>query len=616
MKALRPLKNLHRSFRMRLFVALSLMIFIFIPVTGYFSYRQALKAVENQMQHYAISTASQISERIRQFLSQHMDTARLIKAFMEKGMIRVNNQQELVGYFNLLKQDHPAFVNVYFGEQNGDFTMVPPQRPEIHKVFDPRSRPWYRGAAAAGGPHWTDVYLFASTQSPGITASVPIYDNSGALLGVCGIDIDLSTFSRFLQTIKIENQGYAYIIENRYGRVIAHPDLVCRTWDSLHLQLLSTCLTELKAAGRQFGLTAFQGAYFFTAYVDYPQSDWTVGVTLPMTEFLSHVQTIKKTTVSMAVVGMVLAAMLSYLITLTIVNPLKALRQGIERISDGDMDHKVYPTNLDIADALALSFNQMAASLKESRSALKQTYIELAEKEKMAALGHMTASIAHELKNPLGVILGSAQVVANSDRPLAMREEAARFIVDETERLDNTLRAFLAFARPASPVFVPVNMIQILEDLLAAIESQMNAKGITVVKQLDGGSPPCLADKDQIRQVFWNILLNAMQAMREGGCLTIAASAGDRPGHAAVLPGTAGSSALVVTISDNGPGIAPELIDTIFDPFVSHREDGVGLGLSIVRQILRLHSADIRVTSPPGGGACFTVTFNCSKDRP
>lgn len=606
------------SLQFRLFLALALIISIFIPGTGYFSYFQARNAVEKQMRHYAISTAAQNAERISQFLSKIMDNARLIKASLENGMIDIDNSTELINYFYLLKRSHPEFVNVQYGDSKGRFTMVPAQSPEIYKIFDPRIRPWYLGAVAAKGEHWTDVYIFASSQKPGITASLPIYKEN-ILQGVCGIDIDLSTFSQFLKGMKLEDQGYAYIIENKHGRVIAHPDLIQRAWDPIHIELLSTCLADLKAAGKQFGSTSFQGEYFYTAYTDYPDNNWTVGVTLPMTEFLRHIQSIKNTTISMVVVAMVLCCILSYLFTLSTVIQLKALRKGIERISSGDLDYHVDPPGLDIADALAHSFNQMAASLRKSQQELKRTYLELAEKEKMAALGLMTAGIAHELKNPLGIILGSAQVVANQDRPWSMREEAADFIIQEIERLNKTLKAFLDFSKPAPPCFSIADPIALLEETLAATEAQLNDNGIEVQRALDSEKGQCRVDKDQIRQVLWNIILNAAQAMPGGGCLRVAA------GYESIESDTATPCTedlhgepvrqLVMAITDNGQGMAPDQIDNILEPFVSYRSDGIGLGLSIVNQILKLHQAKIEVTSKLNHGTTFTLKFPCVKNH-
>jgi signal transduction histidine kinase len=608
--------RLKNSFQVRLFVALTIIVLIFIPGTGYFSYLHARKAVENQMQNYAIGTASQIAERIRQFLSQHMNSARLIKAFIETRMINPDMPKELMDYFYLLKGDHPEFVNIYYGNQRGDFTMVPPQSPEVYKTFDPRGRPWYKGAITAKGENWTHVYLFASTQNPGITASIPIYNKDlGIIEGVCGIDIDLSTFSKFLEGIKIENQGYAYVIENEYGCVIAHPDLAQRSWDPLHIELLSACLTDLKAAGKRAGLTAFHGEYFLTAYSDYPENDWTVGVTLPMTEFLSHIQSIEKATISLVLIGMLLCSMLSYLLMLAITRPLNGLQQGIRRLSSGDLDYHVDPPGLDFADALAYSYNQMAASLRLSQQELKRTNFELVEKEKMAALGQMTAGIAHELKNPLGVILGSAQVVANTERPMEMREEAARFIIHEIGRLDKTIKSFLAFSKPAPPDFTAVDLNQLLEETLAATEAQMVQRKITVEKNLTTESLRCQVDKDQIRQVFWNILINAVQAMPEGGCMQIASYYRMKEmcydaSEASCIP-LGPMHQLVITFTDSGVGISDDQLQKIFDPFVSYRSGGIGLGLSIVMQVLKLHHADIAIDSGIDEGTTFTLIFPC-----
>ena len=614
-----PFVRFQNSFQIRVFLSLALIITIFIPGTGYMSYFQARKAIEKQMRHYSINMSVQIAVQIRQFLSKHMENVRLTKAFLEKKIIDVHDKVAPIEYFYILKKNHPEFANVYFGSREGLFVMVPPQRPEIYKLYDPRTRPWYKGAIATGGEHWTNVYLFASSQNPGITASCPIYNDKREAIGVCGIDIDLSTFSRFLQNIKIDNQGYAYVIENKHGRVIAHPDLTQQATHAMHIDLLSTCLSDLKSTGKQFGSTIFREKEFFSAYTDYPEMGWSVGVTFPMNELLRYVQTIRKTIVSSVAAAMVLCFMLSYFLTITIVRPLKALQVGIERVSSGDLDFSVKPPKLDIAEALANSFNRMAQSLKDSQLALERTYIESMENEKMAALGHMTAGIAHELKNPLGVILGAAQVVANAKRPMEMREEAARFIIDETERLDKSLTAFLAFSKPALPVFSPTDVVELLEDTLSAMKPRMNNKNIEVIEETTSEKRYCQADSSQIRQVFLNILINASQAMPDGGKLRVNASYRSKEEQEAKTYSTllhkVPAWELVITITDSGHGILPSQIDKIFEPFVSFRNDGVGLGLSIVHRIIKLHQSEIAIESMPDKGTTVLIKFPCDDEE-
>jgi len=319
------------SFQVRVFLSLTLIVVIVIPGTGYFCYLQALKVTQGQMQQYAQGTAVQISKRIESFLSHHSYNVKLIKSFFENHLIDMDDDKKILKYFQLFRQDHPEFVNINFGDETGRFLMAPAQIPEVHKTFDPRVRPWYQGAMKSHDVHLTGVYLFASTQKPGMTLSVPIYDKAGTFTAVCGIDIDISSFSRFLQGIKIGKQGVAYIFEKNHGRVIAHPSLVQLPWNPYHLELLRSCLTDLNARDKRSGISSFKGKRFFTAYTDYPDNDWTVGVTLPVSDFLENIKSIQKAIISLVLGGILLASILSYLIAMTIVRPLNILKDGIER---------------------------------------------------------------------------------------------------------------------------------------------------------------------------------------------------------------------------------------------------------------------------------------------
>jgi signal transduction histidine kinase len=613
------LRKFLQSFHLRVLLALVLVIVIFIPGTGYVGYLQALRIAEDQMEQYTISTAAQISTRATSFLAQHAHTVQLLASLFEKGLINYANDDQLFRAFHLFRQDRPEFVNIYYGDEQGRFIMVPPQRPEIHRIFDPRIRPWYRGAASAAGSHWTEVYLFASTQRPGITVSAPIREKSGTLRGVCGIDIDLVEFSKFLQGIDIGRQGVAYIFENSTGHIIAHPWLSVLPEETSRLDLLRASRRDLATRGKTFGLTTYHGEQYFTAYADYPGQDWTVGVTLSISDYLEKIQVIKQTTITLIIAGLLLSSLLSYLLAKTIISPLLQLQQGIERIARGDLTHRVDIKDPDIARELARSFNRMALSLRNSLVALKATYAELQEKQKLAAVGKMTAGIAHEIKNPLGIILGATQVVLDRQRPLEMREKAASFIMDEVVRLDTTLKAFLAFAKPSTPMLTEVDMIRLLEETLSATEERYLEEGYQIVRDFPASVPLFEADPAQIRQVIINILLNSFKAMPDGGTVTIRVRAEKEPEMLKAdmrfisirNPFTVAREWLIVAISDNGCGITEEQQEKIMEPFVSFRDDGVGLGLSIVSQLVRLHRGHIQISSQPGKGTTFILFFPC-----
>ncbi|MCD4675575.1 MAG: HAMP domain-containing protein, partial [Desulfobacula sp.] len=382
-----------------------------------------------------------------------------------------------------------------------------------------------------------------------------------------------------------------------------------------HIDLLRTCRTDLNRKNETFGMSAFQGDQFFTAYTDYPGNDWTVGVTLPVSDFLENIIAIKKAIITLVIAGILLSSLLSYLLAMTIVSPLKILKNGIERISSGDLAYKVDIKDPDIASALARSFNQMASSLELSTNELKKTYAELAQNEKLAAVGQMTASIAHEIKNPLGIILGSAQVVANCERPMEMREKAADFIMEEVERLNKTLTSFLDFAKPASPNFQRIDITDLLEEIFISTEERFNEKGYKIDKDFPAMAPPILGDPDQIKEVFWNIFLNAIQSMPEGGIVTvrIGIEKGKEVIDEAMIPIKGLTQqypdCLMVSIMDQGCGISDEQMEKILDPFVSFRDKGIGLGLSIVSQIVKSHKGQIKIKSAPGKGTRFKLLF-------
>lgn len=619
MKLKHKLRRYRQSFQLRVFLALVLVIVIFIPGTGYVGYLQALRVAKQQMEQYSIGTAAQISKRVTSFLAQHSYNVALLASLFEKGLIDSSDDREILRYFHLFKKDHPEFVNIYYGDERGKFIMVPPQRPEVHKVFDPRIRPWYQGAIDSRGTHWTDVYLFASTQKPGITVSVPIYEEGKFLRGVCGIDIDLVAFSKFLQGIDIGKQGVAYIFENQTGHIIAHPWLTILPGKPDRLKMLRACRTDLSSRGLNAGLTSFGDEQLFTAYSRYPGKDWTVGITMSISDYLQKIQVIKQTTITLVIAGILLSCILSFLLAKNIISPLLRLQQGIERIARGDLEYRVTIKDPDIARALARSFNRMALSLRNSLVEVKTTYAELQEKQKLAAVGKMTAGIAHEIKNPLGIILGSTQVVLDRKRPWEMREKAASFIMDEVIRLDTTLKAFLSFAKPATPVFSEVNIIQLLEETLSATEERYLEEGYRIVRDFPNRVPLFEADPSQIRQIFINICLNSFKAMPEGGTVTIhirIEKEQDVPGAKKRFisirnPFTVARDWLVVSIQDEGCGIPEGHLSKIMEPFVSFQDDGIGLGLSIVSQLVKLHRGHVQIESNEGRGTTFHLFFPC-----
>ncbi|HET7748745.1 MAG TPA: ATP-binding protein [Terriglobales bacterium] len=241
----------------------------------------------------------------------------------------------------------------------------------------------------------------------------------------------------------------------------------------------------------------------------------------------------------------------------------------------------------------------LSETLAESNRQLKVAQDEARRSERLAALGQLSAGLAHEIRNPLGVIKGSAEMLnqkLQGTAPLA--QELAGYIYSEVNRLNALVARFLDFARPSRLQLQPVSPAALVNRALDAVQAQFPGAKIAVERRYADDLPQIQADEQLCEQVFVNLICNAYEAMNgSGGKLRVSIA----PASAENVPGVA------VEIQDSGPGVPAELREQIFNPFFTSKENGVGLGLSIVAKIVDDHRGAIRLKSPAGEGACFHV---------
>lgn len=245
------------------------------------------------------------------------------------------------------------------------------------------------------------------------------------------------------------------------------------------------------------------------------------------------------------------------------------------------------------------------AEIARLKAELEQAQQRLSQMADMAKIGELAANMAHEIRNPLAGISSLTEVLRTRIDATGNTGEILDTILDEVERLNRIVKDLLRFARPAKAYLVPLDLLDSVRQVLAFLEQRLTEGQYTVHEEFPESSPPVMADMDQLRQVFLNILLNAMEATGPGGKLTIRVQP--------VQP-SAGGQALEVSFQDNGPGIAAEDLGKIFDPFFTTKAQGTGLGLAACRKILEHHGGTIEMQSAPGQGARFTVRLPVLKD--
>jgi signal transduction histidine kinase len=244
-------------------------------------------------------------------------------------------------------------------------------------------------------------------------------------------------------------------------------------------------------------------------------------------------------------------------------------------------------------------YQALSETLEETNRQLRRAEAEARRSERLAALGQLSAGLAHELRNPLGVIKGSAEMLTQKvqgTHPLA--SELAGYISAEVNRLNSLVARFLDFARPSHLDLHPHQVSELVDRALDSVQSQMPDARVAVERHYAGGLPNIRVDAQLTEQIFLNLILNAYQAM-EGtpGKLTISIS----PETSSGKPGVA------VRLEDTGPGVPVELREQIFNPFFTSKKDGVGLGLAIVAKIVDDHRGWIRLETGASGGARFCV---------
>lgn len=225
---------------------------------------------------------------------------------------------------------------------------------------------------------------------------------------------------------------------------------------------------------------------------------------------------------------------------------------------------------------------------------------QLAKAKHLSSLGEMVAGVSHEIRNPLGIISSSAELLKKKMDPLDALNAIADIIVAEARRLNNIINDFLNYARPRNPNRIPCRIDEVITKNILFLEHQINAEGYVIRKFFDDDIPIIMADEDMLYQAFLNLLINGMQAMPHGGTIDVTIETGN--------------DALWVYIEDEGGGVPASVMEKIWNPFFTTKEKGTGLGLGIVKNIIESHDGMIRIDNRRERGARVAVKFPLNEE--
>lgn len=397
-----------------------------------------------------------------------------------------------------------------------------------------------QGKTFTGGP-----YIGRVTGYEIIVISEPYYrDNK--IAGVVGMSIPLSELQKRLAAIKVGQSGYASLL-TQDGQVLSHPNLEeFRKSYSFKASPLYQKLKVLGATSGSFDDSPNETDRKMHSFVTLKEAPWVVVIAQPLSEFNRKViQTLSRNIVVIILLVLLLALLIHYLLLL-------------RDISNAEKN--------------------------------KQT-------EKLAMVGELAAGVAHEIRNPLTAIKGFIQLIGEKKGEIP--DFYIETIQEELNRIEQIVGGMVVLAKPALETKNDVDLSQVLQDTVNLMGPQARLQEVELSLKLEPGLPPMYGVRNQLKQVFINLIKNAIEAMENGGTVIIQAS------HKA--------DKLLISVEDTGKGIPKDMLDQLGTPFFTTKEEGTGLGLTVTYRIIQNHKGEVYVQSKVGVGTQFKITFPSHK---
>ena len=602
--------NIH-SLRMK-FVLL-FFIFFFIPF-GLLTFFSVLMS-KGMMKQSTVSHLQNLVEvkgvAIEQWLKERIGDGR---AFSESQEIKSLDPRRIEPYLTLIKQFYQAYRELRVVDLKGRRVSEAPTKLSYEK------EDWFQGAIEKG--------LFVSSPKiheppikPTITLSFLIKDRAGQPIGVLKELVDMTYISELISEAKLGETGELFLVDGQ-GKFILH-------------KLLKE-LQEKGISGVPYFKSPTDRGIHTGIYKDYKDHEvlgswkwipilWCYLIAeQDAKEAFHQINLLVNRASVIFIISTLLILGFSYWVIGTITKPIELLGETVTSFAGGNFE-KILATNRKdeigkliqglntMAERLKSAYGELEGKIKTSDRALEKAYNilkqrqeQLIRSEKMAALGQLSAGIAHEIRTPLTSIKIFIQSLEKEIDLDENQKEDFRIIKKEIDRINENVTRFLNFARPEDPIFQRVNINALVMDTLTLLTAKIKNVGIRLDISLPEDSPPVEGDPKQLSQVFLNLLLNAMEAMPKGGVLTIRSAM-------KVIPDTQ-DEFLQLVIQDTGCGIPEKDRPYLFDPFFTTKDAGTGLGLSIVYSIVQKHNGQIEVESEMGKGSSFIVSLPTHKE--
>lgn len=540
-----------------------------------------------------LETARRASNEIFLFIESPLTILQTTALTSDIILMEKFSQSRLI---NKIKDENPIFQKIFILDEKGIVQVTTSFGEEMQDL----SREAFFNSALQGNEYVSDVY-FTPSRFPVLLIAEPIkvYNQ---VVGVLAAEIDLKSIWELVDNISIGKTGFAFLISAN-GVVIAHreKEKVLEKEDYSNYAFFKA----IQQSAQGVTVINFNGVPYITAYAPIERLNW--GIIIQQTEdeaFLFAKQMQVRVYILVAITT-IIAVILGFLSVQRFTRPLVQLVRGAREFARGNLKHRIAIKRQDEIAELAEEFNSMAGSLLKYQNDLKRM-------TRLAALSRFASMISHEIKNPLNSMNINMQILKRlfnrEDIPIDRKIKYLDVLSSEISRINELINNFLAISRPPELSLHLTDVHQILNEVALIHEAHAITEGVRIQKEFAEGEILGMYDFNQLKQVFHNIIVNAIDAMLEGGNLCISTHVMEKKN------GKSDENGYVrIEFADTGTGMSKDVLKEAFEFYYTTKPTGTGLGLAIAKQIIEGHNGKIYMKSQEGSGATVSVELPINK---
>jgi signal transduction histidine kinase len=565
------------------YLLISLASALLITVLIFVHLRDILRAEIEEKLH---SQATTMMQQIDTALFERMENMAMWSQLEVMQEVRVRDvDKRLARFLNELQAGFDGvYQRIFVTNQHGEI-IAASDTALIGKHY-PRVQPWLK---IIDNTHTHALApLDSEHNNPSFSIAIPDAVQQGEL-GYLYADFNWDEITKLLSK-HLSSGAYALLVDQDQ-RVLATSTELASHALTLHPLSDSLHLTN-EAFGLFLGEVVLVGDAHSEGYSTFKGFGWQVLIVQPSKIALAPMWRLWLVILVFLCLTLLLGIVIAFWMSAKIARPIVQLADFTRDFMRGT--HTEPPqthTSTEITE-LITQFSLMIDTLEQSR-------LDIVRVAKLAVIGEMAASMAHEVRTPLGILRSSAQMLQREPQLTAIGLEMTEFILSETKRLNTLVTTLLECARPRASEFVQQDFYAIIKHAVELLQTQFDNKNVQLNYQWKGEKALLYCDHDQMLQVFLNLIMNALQHINHGGQL--------------VISSRINAQQLEVYIADDGAGIANADKTKVFDPFYTRRQEGIGLGLTVVQQIILAHHGKIFVTDSAIGGACFNIVLPLGK---